>query len=251
MQAVLGRTPERPERAIYCLGGLRVEYKGVVVERWRRRGALQLLAFLVAFPNGRSQDAILEAIWPEGRADKARKNLNQLVSEVRRKLGGDPTNMPLIVVAGDSYRLDLTHLWADAHAFREALAAAEHAEDPVPQLKEAVELYRGDFCKDSYFAWTEDERYRLERAYVDAVLKLADALIDREAVEEAHAILDRALAIDPYSDAVARLAIALDARRIGRAAALERFQRFRAALREIGVEPESETLSLISSLGVE
>lgn len=35
---------------------------------------------------------------------------------------------------------------------------------------------------------------------------------------------------------------------MGRAAALERFRRFRAALREIGVEPEPETLSLVRSL---
>jgi DNA-binding SARP family transcriptional activator len=79
-------------------------------------------------------------------------------------------------------------------------------------------------------------------------LKLADALIERNAIEEAHSIVDRALGIDPYSDALARRAMALDARRVGRAAAMERFRRFRAALRDIGVEPEPETLSLADSL---
>lgn len=245
---VVEEKPEKPERAIYCLGGLRVEHKGVVVEPWRRRGALQLLAFLITYPNGRRQDAILEAIWPEGRPRNARKSLNQLVSEVRRKLGGDPKEMPLIVVAGDHYRIDWDHVWADAHAFREALAAAERVDDPVPNLKDAVDLYRGDFCKDAYFSWTEDERYGLERTYVDAVLKLADTLIERDGIEAAHSIVDRALGIDPYSDALARRAMALDARRFGRAAAIERFRRFRAAVREIGVEPEPETLSLADSL---
>lgn len=247
-EAVATKAPVKPERAIYCLGGLRVEYKGVVVERWRRRGALQLLAFLVASPEGRSQDALLEEIWPEGRPANARKGLNQLVSEVRRRLGGDRKRAPLIVVTGDRYRIDWSDMWADVKAFREALAAAQRADDPVPHLKEAVELYRGDFCKDAYFGSTEDVRYELERAYIDAVLKITDTLIERGAIDEAHAIVDRALAIDPYSDALAQLAIGLDARRVGRAAALERFRRFRAALREIDVEPDSETLSLVRSL---
>lgn len=247
-EAVAVETPAKPERAIYCLGGLRVEHKGVAVERWRRRNAQHLLAFLVAFDEGRSQDAVLEEIWPEGRPANARKGLNQLVSEVRRKLGGDRKHAPLIIVSGDRYRIDWNDMWADVRAFRDALAVAQSADDPVPNLKEAVDLYRGDFCKDAYFGFTEDVRYELERAYIDAVLKLTGTLIERGAIDEAHAIVDRALGIDPYSDALARLVIALDARRMGRAAALERFRRFRAALREIGVEPESETLSLIASL---
>lgn len=79
-------------------------------------------------------------------------------------------------------------------------------------------------------------------------MKLADSLIESGAVDEAHPIVDRALAVDPYSDALARRAIGLDARRVGRAAALERFRRFRGALREINVEPDPETLSLVRSL---
>ncbi len=247
-EAVAIKAPVRPERAIYCLGGLRVEYKGVVVERWRRRNAQHLLAFLVAFEEGRSQDAVLEEIWPEGQPANARKGLNQLVSEVRRKLGGDRKHTPLIIVTGDRYRIDWNHMWADVRAFRDALAAAQSADDPVPHLKEAVELYRGDFCKDAYFGSTEDVRYELERAYIDNVLKLTEILIERGAIEEAHPIVDRALVVDPYSDALVRHGIGLDARRVGRAAALERFRRFRAALIEIGVEPEPETLSLIASL---
>jgi two-component SAPR family response regulator len=156
--------------------------------------------------------------------------------------------MPLIVVDRDRYRIDWRNMWADAHAFREALAEAKRANDPVPYLKDAVDLYRGDFCKDAYFGWTEDERYGLERSYINAVLKLADTLIERDTVEEAHSIVDRAMGIDPYSDALARLAIRLDARRVGRAAAFERFGRFRTALRDINVEPEPETLSLVRSL---
>lgn len=106
----------------------------------------------------------------------------------------------------------------------------------------------GDFCKDAYFGWTEPVRHELERAYINAALKLADGLIEHGAIEEAYPVDDRALAIDPYSNALARRAIGLDARRFGWAAALDRFRRFRSALREIGVEPEPETLSLVASL---
>lgn len=119
-------------------------------------------------------------------------------------------------MVGDRYRIDWAHMWADVRAFREALAAAQRADDPLPHLQEAVALYRGDFCKEAYFGSTEDVRYELERAYIDADLKLSDALIERDAIEEAHTIVDRALGIDPYSDALARLAIGLDARRVGK-----------------------------------
>lgn len=47
-----------------------------------------------------------------------------------------------------------------------------------------------------------------------------DLLNELDAAEDAHSILDRALAIGPHSDALARIGIPLDERRIGRAAAV-------------------------------
>jgi DNA-binding SARP family transcriptional activator len=233
-------------RHLYLLGGVRAEYSGAPIEGWRRRQALELLAFLAAHPGGRSVDAVLEAIWPDAHAKRARTHLRQLTREVRLRFAGDPGNHTIVLLRDCIYRLDWQNIWADVEAFRRALAAAGPADDLEPHLREAVSLYRGEFCKDAYYSWSEPTRQELERAYLGAVVRLTDRLLQRGALDEAQPILDAALTFNPYVDALVQRAIVLDTRRLGMRAARDRLATFRTRLREeLDAEPDPETLLVL------
>lgn len=233
---------EGVERRLYLFGGVRAEHRGTPVEGWRRRQALELLAFLAAHPEGRSVDAVAEAIWPEGHARRVRSHLRQLVREARLRLATDSDDASIVVLRDGSYRLDWQSVWVDVEAFRRAIARAARSEDPTMSLREAVSLYRGDFCKDAYYSWSEPIGQELERTYLGAVIQLADRLIERGELQEASPIIDAALAFNPYSDALAQRAIFLDVRRLGARAARERLSSFRERLRaDLGQEPDPAT----------
>lgn len=241
---------ERPgERRLFLLGGVRAEHAGQAIERWRRRDALELLAFLAAHPEGRSTDAVLEAIWAEAHAARARTHLRQLVREARVRLAGDLVRAPIVLFRDGIYRLDWENLWVDAQVFRQLITRARAAADPAPHLHQAVTLYRGEFCKDAYYSWTEPARQELERLYLDAVIRLADLQCDRGADEEAHSLIDTALNLNPYVDTLVQRAIVLDAQRLGVRVAQERFRSFRARLREdLGADPDAATVAAFERL---
>ncbi len=72
--------PERetaivPSRRILCLGQMRVELAGQIVEGGWRQKALQLLALLVVNPEGLAKDKVLEALWPFKDPEKSRASL--------------------------------------------------------------------------------------------------------------------------------------------------------------------------------
>lgn len=233
-------------RRLYLLGGARAEYAGAPIDGWRRRHALELLAFLAAHPQGRSADAVVEALWPEAHATRARTHLRQLVREARVRLAGDPDHAPMILFRDGIYRLDWQHIWADVETFRRAIVQAAQASDQESFLREAAALYRGEFCKDTYYSWTEPIREELERSYLDAVVRLADLLLERGALEDAQRIVGDALALNPYIDALVQRAIVLDARRFGLRAARDRLHGFQARLREdLAVDPDPATIAAL------
>lgn len=107
-------------------------------------------------------------------------------------------------------------------------------------------LYRGEFCKDTYYSWTEPVRHELERLYLAAAMRLADLLVGRGALEDAHQIVETALTLNPYVDSLIQRAIVLDARRFGLRAAQERLRSYRGRLREdLDAEPDPATVAVL------
>jgi DNA-binding SARP family transcriptional activator len=155
-------------------------------------------------------------------------------------------------VGESSYRPEEGSWWIDAWEFEGLIADAEQGVDAttaVSQYRQALSLCGGEFCDDSYYPWLEGVRERFRNLFVEASARLAYLLSSIEQHDEALAVLDRAIRVDPICEDLIRKAMAIEAALGRRAAALTRYRRLETALDEqLGVEPDSETQAVVQQL---
>nr|MDP8970980.1 winged helix-turn-helix domain-containing protein [Actinomycetota bacterium] len=194
------------------IGGRPVDATGV---KPRARSALHLLAMHAGRPVHR--EALIEALWPEGDARAATRNLHVAVSTLRGLLEpGNARGEPSIVAReGDAYRLALP---ADAEVdvlyFERLLAQGRTAQATgdrrraVAAYQRALDVYRGDLLPEEGPAeWVLSTRERYRAEAVEAARAAAELLLAlAEPTRAAHAA-HRGLAIDRYRSGLWRLLI--------------------------------------------
>lgn len=204
-----------------------------------------LLSFL-ALPPGQAQprEKLASLLW-SGRADEqAQHSLRQSLSSLRKALAGAEPQ-PLLADRR-TVSLDPAAVAVDVVRFEDLLASGT-----TEALQEACTLYRGELLEDEsareppFEEWLFYERGRCR----DLALRAFELLLShqREAGENAAAIetAQRLLALSPAHEKAHRALMGLYAGQGRRAAALEQYQRCRAALeQELAIEPEAATEAL-------
>jgi DNA-binding SARP family transcriptional activator/LysM repeat protein len=239
--------------AIRCLGAFEIS-RGEIPLRtgWKAKGR-ELIAYLVANPSGAPKERIIDELWPEIDPKTAGARFDRYATLVRSLARGtEDSRMYVERVGESSYRLEDGAWWIDAWEFERLIRDAEHGDDvatAVSQYRQALDLYGGEFCDDSYYPWLEDVRERYRNLFVESSARLAYLLATAGRHEEALSILDGAIKVDPVCEDLIRRAMAAEVALGRRAAALTRFRRFEAALDEqLGVEPDAETQALAQDL---
>jgi TolB-like protein len=199
------------------------------------QGLLGYLAVESARPHTREQLAAL--LWSETGDERARHNLRQALSKIRRSYG------PLISSTGETLTLDLEQCSVDAREF-DQLARSED----VVGLERCIELYRDDLLdglvlrEALYDEWLLGAQHRFRRTACDAIEKLAFGLADLDRAEQAVEVLDRRIAMDTACEPAHRHLMELFERTGRRSDALRQYQFLTEALdRELGTEPSPET----------
>jgi adenylate cyclase len=184
-----------------------------------------------------TREELSALLWGETGDERARHNLRQALSKIRR------TCDSLIVAKGDALQLDDRLCEADVRDFEELVG-----QNDLDQLKSAVELYRHDLLEGlvlrepAFDDWLRDARARLRDRVCDALERLASSFTERGSLDEAMDVLRRHLAIDPASEQAHRELMELLARTGRRSDALRQYQKCAEALeRELGAEPSLET----------
>lgn len=238
-------------RRVYCLGGLKIEVDGDVQQKGWRSPALEILAALIAYPKGLSRDQLVSMVWPDSEFSEVERLFYTSISQIRSNLRG-PADASKIVLSSrveDLYRLDLSQVWVDIAAFRREIDAARSSTAPEPHLREAIDLYKGDFLGEKYYPWAEQVREDLRDNYDDACARLAHLLEEREDIEGALQLVDRAMEHNPLSEDLCRRAMKLEAGLGRRQSVIDRFQRLKTVLaRELELAPSEETCELFNSL---
>lgn len=185
------------------LGGLRVRQGERVVSRFQTQKTGALLAYL-ALHSGRSfpRETMAEVLWPDGDPSAIRNRLNQAISSLRRQLH-PPGCEPGYVLQADHLALQVnTHtVVTDVAEFEAALRAAEEDEANTTQhLRQAVDLYQGEYLDGYYEEWALLERVRLSDLYYDALSRLIRAYAQAGRISEAIEVAIRRLAIDPSDE---------------------------------------------------
>lgn len=203
-----------------------------------------LIHILLGSPSGYiNRDALLARFWPDSDDDRARNSLRQALHYLRRSLGEDA-----VEGRGDEIGCPDAVVSCDARDFVRALQGG--------RLRDALELYRGDFLPAFFVedapeveSWIEEQRAWYRRQAFQAAGALADSRTGEGDTGEALGYARQACAIEPLDEAAARRLIRLLGEAGETAAALAAYDEFEARLRrEHEIEPSPETRALVASI---
>jgi DNA-binding SARP family transcriptional activator len=239
--------------AIRCLGPLEISRAGESIPTgWRAKGR-ELLAYLVAHPAGAPKERIIDEIWPDIEPRVGVARFDRCATYVRATARGMEDSRMYVERVGESaYRLDESAWWVDAWEYERLIREAERSKDAdvaVIKFRDAVALYRGEFCDDAYYPWLDGVRERFRNLFVEACGRLAYLLSTAQEHDQALSVLERAIETDPVCEDLVRRAIAVEAALGRRAAALARYRKLEITLDEqLSVEPDPETRGLVERL---
>lgn len=239
--------PERRTSVrLLALGTPEVRVKGQIVELPPK--LLAVLVYLALKPSRDTlrRDTLLATFWPETDASRARNSLNQVVHQLRKRLGND------VLESRGKSELSLNgYLESDVEQFETLL------DEGNPDS--ALALYRGAFLEGfhvrnapGFERWLDGVRARLRKGARETALTAAkDAERDGQP-DLAIGYLRRALEIVPTDERVVRRLIRLLLAAGDRDAALRTYRRFaRRLATELGASPSKVTRELVVEAGAE
>ncbi|HEX8170027.1 MAG TPA: response regulator [Thermoanaerobaculia bacterium] len=192
-----------------------------------------------------SRDKMAGLLWSSTAPEQARQSLRQTLSTMRKELA-QLSEQKILVEDGDFLSLDPHLVHVDVVEFESLIAAGTpEALDP------ATRLYDGDFLEgfqideEKFDQWVIAERDRLHRVAVRAHATLVEQLTRQDAIDEAVAVAQRSLRIDPLQESMHRTLMRLYARTGDLLNALQQYDACAKVLRrELNVEPDAETKAL-------
>jgi DNA-binding SARP family transcriptional activator len=227
---------------IHLLGPVQLNRDGVPIELPYQR-PLALLVYLLLTHRPHSRQRLTDLLF-DGPADP-RAALRWNLSKLRSALDANHlvSNRREI-----TFNLESDY-WVDVECFEALAAGAE-----VDSLRQAVELYRGDFLEGvdvrnapRFEHWALAQRARLHGLALDALHRLAVTYSEQGEAGRSTALgyTNRLLALEPWREEAHRGLMLLLARGGQRRAALAQYETCRRVLaEELGVEPGPETVDL-------
>lgn len=213
---------------------------------WRTGKTMDLLR-LLALDNGHPvrQTLLMERLWPDVSADKARGSLRTAASRIRRAIGQNCIiRQPGSLLLSDAW-VDVVAYRAEARRAHAAALTADHVQT-LDLTRAAESVYGGDFhAYDDESAWVRIERDALARLRHATLCEAAEAALKlglhRDALDHGSA----AVRIDPTSDLAHRTLMRAYAEVGEVGTALRVFESYRTHLaEELGADPSRQTRDL-------
>lgn len=249
------KSSSHPLLEIYLLGGFQVKIDGRPVDekRWTRRSAKSLVKLLALKPfHALHREQIIDLIWTESAAKNAVNNLNKAIYGARRALEPDlakGARSKFISTRKNQVFLESPgSLSVDADKFEKLAGTALRNDDPEAAQK-ALELYRGDLLlEDIYEDWIYTRRESLRILFRKTATKTAELYAARGEYQASIEILKKLAAEDHSDEYVHRLLMRFYAETGSKYQALKQFEHCRAALLDLGIDPEPKTIELEQSI---
>ncbi|MBM9579780.1 transcriptional regulator [Leptospira sp. 201903070] len=247
---------EKEQIFIRALGSLELEKGGIRIPQTEissKKKMLKLVKILlIRFEKGIHREELLELLWP-GMADKnALNSLHALCFRLRRIIG----NPEALVFSEDRlfFRQDLVltdfqmfekHYEGGAKALRKGDTGLA-----IQEFRFARAFYRGDFFDfDLYFPESEIRREYIRKSLIEIFRFLCEKDVERKEMEGLLEDSASWIRLDDLDERAWRFHFEALLQLDRKNEALRKFEEFRKALRkELGVDPESETLSLIERI---
>jgi DNA-binding SARP family transcriptional activator len=228
------------------LGDFRLRSESGSLVTISARKSQAMLAYLAVKPGQLvSRDKMAGLLWSSTAPEQARQSLRQTLSTLRRELAA-VSPQKILVEEGDFLSLDPAAVHCDVVEFESLVATGTpEALDP------ATRLYGGDFLdgfqidEEKFDQWVLAERDRLHRVALRAHASLVEQLSRSGSLDEAIAIAQQALRIDPLQESMHRTLMKLYQQSGDLLNALQQYDSCSKVLRrELDVEPDAETRAL-------
>jgi len=190
-------------------------------------------------------EALIDVLWPDEGPDNPQKSLYTLMSRLRKLLntGGD---VNYILFQHDSYQWDpKLPIDLDVADFEHWIKLAEglHTdEEKVPLLKNAIEIYTGDYMGESAFEiWILPVTNYYKRIYMRSLSELAEIYSRAGDQDEIIQLCNKAIEIEPFEESLHERLIKALFINGEMPAAKQIYKRFTEAVKkEFGAEPSEE-----------
>ncbi|MFN8459610.1 MAG: tetratricopeptide repeat protein [Anaerolineae bacterium] len=232
------------------LGHPQVQLDGVAVTDFRTAKVEALLYYLAVTGRAHSRESLVTLLWGDMPEATAKRNLTQVLSLLRKRFA------PFLEVTSQHIGLKPEAAYGvDVHLFQQELETINPTQE-LERLRQAVELYQGDFLQDFYVkealdfeAWVVTERERLRERLLQALDSLVNHYLGQADYPAGLAVAARLLALEPWRETAHRQMMLLLARSGRREAALAQYESCRQILlEELGGEPLAETTALYERL---
>jgi len=174
------------------------------LSKLKSRKARDLLRYFVAFRHKQiPTDILCDLFWQDMDEKYAKMNLQSTIHMLRAFLGKE-----LIVFQNGNYCFDpAATVECDSDVFETLIRSARASGDPSQKkkdLEDAIALYKGDFLiEDLYQDWAIQFRETYKDLSVQALIELAQILIEENSTTRAVEVLKIALNSDPFEEAAA------------------------------------------------
>jgi predicted ATPase/DNA-binding SARP family transcriptional activator len=257
--AVSKSFPTMPRLSVCLFGSFQVMVDDRPLTDFRSDKVRALLAYLIVEADRpHSRDALAGLLWPDMPDQAARNNVRLSLHRLRQTIGDTDSPDAFLHVTPDAVQFNrASPAWLDVAAFTACLSDCErHAHRHLAtcatcmeKLKEAAELYHGDFLTGfflddcvAFSEWVVVQREGLHRKALDTLYHLAEYHYRRGEYERALDYARRQLALEPWREEAHQQVMSSLAHNGQRSAALAQYETCRQILaEELGVEPAEET----------
>jgi DNA-binding SARP family transcriptional activator len=205
---------------------------------WRKNVALAV--YLARSPHGtRTRDHLVGLLWGDTPDEAARHSLRESLRVLRRHAGKEA-----VTADGPAIRLDRTVVTLDLERLEELQEREE--------WQAAARVIRGEFLEgfsvpdaSGFENWMTAERLTIRNRSVEIFVRAAEECMANGDLQAAADWSTRALELEPGADAAAQVAIKSLALMGNRSGALNTFATFQTYLRELGTEPQPDSIALV------
>ncbi len=241
----------RAKLELSLLGTVTITQNGTGISEHIPAKSQALLCYLAVTGRPHSREKLAGLLWGEKSEVKAKANLRKSLSILRR-FCEDALIITRPTVAFDRD----SGYWLDVEVLKSVLAEDELAPEKLESLREAVEMYRGEFLEGfsvqqapALEEWVLGERERLRQLAIQGLQRLSEAYTARGEYAAGIEYTNRLLALEPWQEEAHRQLMTLLARSGQQSAALAQYETCRRVLaEELGVEPLAETQALYHRL---
>ena len=254
---------EQPtDRLDMCfLGRFAVLRHGVALEGFGYDKTRALLAYLAleSYQGLHSREKLADLLWPEAAAETARGNLRRTLHDLRKALGSAERGSDVFITSKhqlgfnreSAYRLDVEAFFQPLPAMDGAFSVPD-----IERLEQQWALYGGGLLRGlslpdapDFETWLETRREAVQRQALHVLQGLVQGHVQHGDLARAIALQRQAIELEPWLEEAHRQLMRLLARSGQTAAALTQFEACRdLLLRELGLEPEPQTLALMQAI---